>query len=77
MSGAISSSTSRAMAAQVATGVRYQIQRFNLVAEYRYVAATLIHYDFGDANTPGQTGNLYGDLNLGGQGLFLGMGVNF
>jgi hypothetical protein len=59
-------------AAQAAAGLRYEVGRTSVIAEYRYVWAPS-----SDLDARGEMGDVQGKVNLGGQAYFLGLGIKF
>lgn len=56
-------------------GLRYQVKRLGVIAEYRYVSAPDISLDsFG---VESKTGKVIGTLDLGGEGYFVGVDFPF
>ena len=59
-------------AAQAAAGLRYEMGRTSVIAEYRYVWAPSSELD-----ARGEMGDVQGKMNLGGQAYFHGLGIKF
>jgi len=74
LSGAVDERASGA-SLQLATGLQYRMDRISLKAEYHYVLAPKVSLRANDSAP--RTGQIFGDLDLSGRGLFVGASVHF
>ncbi len=75
MNGAISEEGAIGPAVQAFSGIRYNVGRYSVIAEYRYLLAPSTHVN--EATTAVNEYLVRGDLDLSGSGAFVGLGYDF